>query len=125
MKKTLIVTHSGSFHSDDVFAVAALLLWLAKESITAEVLRSREPKDCQRADYVVDVGGEYDISRNRFDHHQPGGGGSRPEGIPYASFGLVWKQIGPALAGSDEVAQAIDRKLVMPIDAPDNGIDIK
>ncbi len=112
-----IVTHSGSFHTDDVFAVATLLL----KYPDAEVIRSRDKEVVESADIVVDVGLEYDPKRNRFDHHQPGGAGLRGNGIPYASFGLVWKEFGESLAGADAAA-VIEEKLVMPIDAPDNGV---
>ena len=61
---------------------------------------------------------------NHFDHHQKGGAGIRPNGIPYSSFGLVWKAYGEILCGNKEVADKIDHKIVQPIDALDNGIDI-
>lgn len=112
-----IVTHSGSFHTDDVFAVATLLLVYPD----AEVVRSRDKEVVDSADIVVDVGLEYDPKRMRFDHHQLGGAGIRGNGIPYASFGLVWKEFGESLAGV-EASALIEEKLVMPIDAPDNGV---
>ena len=40
MKKIIIATHSGSFHADDLFAVATLSLLLGKENI--EVIRTRD-----------------------------------------------------------------------------------
>lgn len=120
-QKITIVAHSGSFHTDDVFAVATLQLLLEKEN-AIEVIRTRDPKIIETADYVVDVGEVYDPSLKRFDHHQFGGAGVRDNGIPYASFGLVWKEYGEALCGSLEIADQIDQKLVQPIDAMDNGI---
>lgn len=121
-EKINIVTHSSGFHTDDVFGVATLLLLLGDEN--CEVVRSREREVIKSADYVVDVGFEYDPGRNRFDHHQEGGAGARENGIPYASFGLVWKKFGVDVAGSAELADAVDRWLVQPIDAFDNGIDL-
>ncbi|OHA18941.1 MAG: hypothetical protein A2836_03420 [Candidatus Taylorbacteria bacterium RIFCSPHIGHO2_01_FULL_45_63] len=118
MEKTKIVTHNGSFHPDDVFSVAALSL-LFKGNI--EVVRTRDPKLVKTGDIVLDVGGEYDEKRNRFDHHQTGGAGERQNGIPYASFGLIWKHFGEKLVGDSGVARMIDEKLVQPIDASDNG----
>jgi uncharacterized UPF0160 family protein len=76
------------------------------------------------ADIVVDVGGKYDADSNRFDHHQEGGAGSRENGIPYASFGLVWKKYGLLITGSNETADRIDRKIIQTIDALDNGVDM-
>lgn len=122
MEKTInIVTHSGSFHSDDVFSVATLLLVIKSK---ARIIRSRDPNQWQIADFIVDVGGEYDSAANKFDHHQIGGAGQRENSIPYASFGLVWKKFGTTLCGSDDVAEDIDRRLVQQIDALDNGVDI-
>ncbi len=116
-----IVTHSGSFHPDDVFAVAVLQLIYPE----AVVVRTRDEKEIESADIVVDVGRVYDPARLRFDHHQSEGGGVRSNGIPYASFGLVWKRFGPELCGGDEeAALLIDERLVMQSDAPDNGISI-
>ncbi len=115
-----IVTHNGNFHADDVFAVAVLKLIHPE----AEVVRTRDPEIIQSADIVVDVGGVYDPEKGRFDHHQEGGGGVRLNGIPYASFGLVWKEYGEKLSGSKEAAHLLEEKLVMPIDGPDNGVSI-
>ena len=118
MKK--IVTHDSSFHTDDVFAVATLLLLIGE----AEVIRSRDPEVHVTADYLVDAGMEYNPSIHHFDHHQPGGAGVRENAIPYASFGLVWKEYGEELAGGEREAELIDRELVQPIDAHDNGVSI-
>lgn len=115
-----IVTHSGNFHADEVFACATLSI-LFKGDV--EIKRSREPEVWATGDLVVDVGGEYDAMRNRFDHHQVGGAGARENGIPYASFGLVWKQFGEQVVGSAYVANRIDGELVQPIDAGDNGVE--
>ena len=85
-----IVTHSGSFHQDELFAVAALLFIFPD----AEVIRTRDDAVIKSADIAVDVGGIDDPNKERFDHHQEGGAGKRANGIPYASFGLVWKKYG-------------------------------
>ncbi|MEK9182270.1 MAG: MYG1 family protein [Patescibacteria group bacterium] len=121
MKEIKIATHNQHFHPDDVFAVAALSA-LIKEPF--KVIRTRNPLIIKNADYVVDVGGEYDEEKNRFDHHQKGGAGERANGIPYASFGLVWKKYGGEISGSDEVAKMIERKIVESTDASDNGVGL-
>lgn len=117
-----IATHDAKFHTDDVFAVATLFLVLGKEN--CEVLRTRDENIISSCDYVVDVGGLYDESKNRFDHHQIEGAGTRENGIPYASFGLVWKKFDTTLTKSEAVAKEVERVLVTPIDAIDNGVDI-
>jgi len=118
-KKVSIVTHSGSFHSDDVFAVATLAI-LFRDQIKIE--RSRDPTVITNADFVLDVGAEYDFARKRFDHHQNGGAGERLDKIPYASFGLIWKHFGEKISGSKEIAEKFDRDFVRFIDAMDSGI---
>jgi uncharacterized UPF0160 family protein len=123
MNKLRIVTHNGDFHADDVFALAMLHIVFEKDS-EIEVLRTRDEKEFTSADFLVDVGGIYDESKNRFDHHQTGGGGTRENGIPYASAGLVWKKYGEQICGDREVAKAVEERLILPIDANDNGVNI-
>lgn len=36
----------------------------------AEVVRTRDPQRLAQCNVVVDVGGEYDPERHRYDHHQ-------------------------------------------------------
>jgi len=126
-----LVTHNGSFHADDIFACATLCLMLEKNGEKFEITRTREPEIVMSGDYVFDIGGVYDPEKNKFDHHQKGGAGRRVSsgnegevGIEYASFGLVWKKFGIELCGSEKVSDAIDRKLIAPIDAGDNGVDL-
>ena len=119
MSKT-ILTHDGKFHADDVFAVATLLL----REPSSTVLHTRDSLLLEKGDFVVDVGGVYDDVKNRFDHHQVGGAGTRENGIPYAAFGLVWKKFGNEFCTDAEVARRVEEVLVVPIDANDNGIDI-
>ena len=88
----IVCCHDGVFHSDEVLAIALLRI-AAPEGSQVSVIRSRLPKDWERADYVIDVGGRYD-GRKWFDHHMPHGAGVRPNGIPYSAFGLMWNHIG-------------------------------
>lgn len=75
-----IATHHGTFHADDVLAVALIRAFLDEE---ATVDRTRDPDRLASADVVIDVGGEYDPSRRRFDHHQKSYTG------PLSSAGMV------------------------------------
>ena len=120
MEPLVVVTHDGTFHTDDVFACAVLSLVFTDREI--EVVRTRDEATIQAGDIVFDVGGIYDPETMRFDHHQKGGADTRDNGIPYASFGLVWKQYGVELAGSIDNAQFIDEQLVQGIDGADNGV---
>ena len=119
-QKIKIVTHSGKFHTDDVFAVATLQHVFED----TEVIRTRDDAAVRSGDVVVDVGNVYSVSQKRFDHHQPEGAGVRKNGIPYASFGLVWEVYGEEICGDKEIAKSIDQVLVQPIDAGDNGVDL-
>jgi uncharacterized UPF0160 family protein len=112
-----IATHNGPFHGDDVMAVAALLA-LHPE---AQIVRTRSPEALAGCDIVVDVGGVHDPERGRFDHHQKGGAGARPNGVKYSSFGLVWAQLGAQICGDPEVARIVDEEIVQAVDALDNG----
>jgi uncharacterized UPF0160 family protein len=119
-KKKTIVTHSSHFHPDDVCAVAVIHMILGGKY---RLIRTRNMEIAQKADFLLDFGGEHDPMRQRFDHHQQGGAGVRENGAPYASFGLVWKEYGERLCGSLSIAQSIDENIVAPLDASDNGID--
>jgi len=121
---SVLVTHNGSFHTDDIFACAMLVMMLEKRGETYEIIRTRDEEIIKQGDYVFDVGGIYDAEANRFDHHQKGGAGKRENGIEYSSFGLVWKSFGKEICTSDEVVNIVDERLVAPIDAFDNGFDL-
>ena len=114
----LVATHPGSFHADDVFAVATLGLALGPP----DVVRTRDPAAMAGAEVRVDVGERSDPATGDFDHHQKGGAGARANGIPYASFGLVWREHGDRLAGGEDGARSIDERLVQGVDANDTGL---
>lgn len=120
-----IVTHGANFHADDLFGATAALMYVNKTKPEEKwkVVRSLDPKVWAKADILLDVGFEYDAKRNRFDHHQRGGAGKRPDGSPYAAFGLVWKKFGKAIAGSQAIADYVDKKLIAGFDSFDNGVD--
>lgn len=110
------ITHSGTFHADEVFATAILQLRYGDdEGRTVPILRVRDTSCAAESDIVYDIGG------GPLDHHMKGGNGRRPDGIPYASAGLVWKAHGKALCPDDSVWEEMDRTLFAPIDAADCG----
>mgnify|MGYP002620103348 CR=1 FL=1 len=133
---TRIVTHWGPFHADDVLSVAVLRT-LAPE---AKVVRTRDPALLREAaadpaTALVDVGHVSDPALNNFDHHQADFSEARPDGVPYASIGLVWRTWGltyvrrllEGAGGSvpDEavafVHGRVDRRLIACVDAYDCG----
>lgn len=119
-KKTVAV-HDGNFHPDDVFSVALLSILLGGN---IKVIRTRDEGEISTADFVADVGHEYNPAKNRFDHHQEGGAGFREGKISYSALGLLWKEYGEKVCGSKKVADILDKKLVAAIDADDDGLDV-
>lgn len=128
----VIVTHSGKFHADDAWAVAALKVLFPD----AGLVRTRDTAVIEAADFAVDVGGIWDPTAGRFDHHQKGFSGARQTGVPYASAGLVWREYGArcvsalALAHcghqladekAREMANSIDTDVVQYLDLSDVG----
>jgi len=89
---------------------------------TIDVIRTRDAALLANCDLVVDVGAECDNVRT-FDHHQKGGAGCRPNGIPFSGAGLVWRKFGVDACGLEGLAVAakVDEELVQYIDASDNG----
>ena len=127
-----LVTHSGKFHCDDVFAYAVLRLALGLGAANADhtFTRTRKPEPIAAGSIVWDVGSVFDAATNRFDHHQRGAP-VRPDGTPYSSAGLIWQSYGERAvaaclpAGSPHaaaVAAELDRTLIRRIDELDNGI---
>jgi len=80
-----IGTHKAVFHSDELIAIA-----LIEFTDEVEVTRSRSELVLGECDMLVDVGGEYEPSEGKYDHHQ------FPVCDPYyglSSAGLVWKDL--------------------------------
>jgi uncharacterized UPF0160 family protein len=116
---------------------------------TVRVLRTRDPEQLKDCNILVDVGGKYEpagvhlparvgsfqglplraddqlvVSPAVLDHHQKGGAGVRPNGVPFAAAGLTWKHFGPTLGLGETIIQRVDEHLMQYIDAVDNGVDI-
>ncbi len=113
-----VATHDGSFHADEVFAIAAL--GLLPEPV--EVVRTRDPDAVAAADLRIDVGFRHDPESGDFDHHQRDFDLVRDNGVGYASFGLVWRRFGARVCDGDrELAAAVEESLVQAVDANDTG----
>ena len=100
-------THGSGFHADDVFSSALLRI------LNPDIVILRGNVVPEEFDGIV-----YDIGRGKFDHHQKQKP-YRENGIPYAAFGLLWKEFGCLLL-SDEDAETFDKEFVQPIDLSDN-----
>lgn len=100
-------THAGKFHADDVFATALLQILRPDIKITRGFV---VPDDF---DGIV-----YDVGFGMFDHHQEPRE-CRPNGVPYAALGLLWRVLGPGLVGERQ-ARLIDENFIQPLDLNDN-----
>lgn len=108
----LVATHNGPFHADDVMAVALLrTFWDA----ASRVERSRDPDRHDAADVVVDVGGVFDPSLRRFDHHQASYTGDR------SSAGMVLDWLEAEAHVDSALAAVLRSSCIDYIDAVDNG----
>jgi uncharacterized UPF0160 family protein len=120
-----IATHNGKFHADEVFAVLILLRLYPD----ASVIRTRDPRRINQADFVVDVGNVYNHGTGRYDHHSTEVKLFRLTDIPYASAGLVWHHYGQEylqMEGisseiADDVQRNVDAHLIQLIDGVDTG----
>ena len=70
-----IVTHSGIFHADEVFAIALLKMTLLGLGEELSIIRTRDKDIIFKAQdesrtFVIDVGGLYQENKLNFDHHQ-------------------------------------------------------
>ncbi|MDZ8120494.1 MYG1 family protein [Pontiella agarivorans] len=117
--KTILGTHSGNFHADDVFAVAALSI-LHPEY---EIRRSRDPEVWAQCDYLVDVGGTYDHAEKKYDHHFKNGP-TYDDGLKMSSIGLIWKHYGAEICGDSKLAEQVCKTLIRQFDAIDNGVKL-
>lgn len=107
-----IGTHSGTFHADDVLAVALLRTFLDPD---ARVVRTRDAAVLAACDVVVDVGGEYDPATRRFDHHQGSYQG------PMSSAGMVLGWLEEEGVVSTGLATHLRHRAIDYVDAVDTG----
>uniref|UniRef100_A0A3P9MHX6 Chromosome 12 open reading frame 10 n=1 Tax=Oryzias latipes TaxID=8090 RepID=A0A3P9MHX6_ORYLA len=138
MSAKKIGTHNGTFHCDEV--LACFFLRQLPEYADAEIVRSRDPAVLAECDIVVDVGGEFDPKRHRYDHHQRGFTKSfnslcpeKPWVTKLSSAGLIYLHFGRRLLAQlmqlkedDRLVEVLYNKLyenfVEEVDAIDNGI---
>ena len=136
-KKITIGTHNGTFHCDETLACS--LLKMLPRYREAEIVRTRDPAVLATCDLVVDVGGEYDPARLRFDHHQATFSetissldGSKKWTTKLSSAGLVYFHFGREIISelletksqqlTEKVFDKVYENFIQEIDAIDNGI---
>jgi uncharacterized UPF0160 family protein len=136
MDGTRIGTHNGHFHADE--ALAVYMLRLLPEYTDAALTRTRDQSILDQCHTVVDVGGEYDVTKNRYDHHQRTFNTTFPaHQTKLSSAGLVYMHFGKALIAqhAQKLQQLITQDdldlvhvklyddFIEAIDANDNGIN--
>lgn len=125
-----VVTHDGKFHPDEIFA-CVLLEWFKFDRLS--FIRTRNETSLKRYreskhHYVIDVGGEYDPSKNNFDHHQASFTDVSETGDHYSSCGLIWKEMKnnedfrKVNYLSDFIIEKIS-EFVRAVDRHDNGVE--
>lgn len=110
-----LVTHSSTFHPDDVFST----MFLSKIVDNPVVCRVKNIDREYKNKYI------YDIGFGKFDHHQKDAKW-RNDKIKYSSFGLLWQEYGKkylegVTTDYEDIFKRIDNKLVCQIDGIDNG----
>lgn len=118
-------THAGRFHADEITALA--ILKVAELCYKYERLRQINLDNLIGSGFIVDIGRQYDHERLMYDHHQEFL--KRPNGMPYASAGLIWKHYGrdailKHLGVTDEdeinfIHEYVDKNFIQGIDAHD------
>lgn len=132
MTGPLIGTHSGHFHADE--ALAVYMLRLLPTYTHSPLVRSRDPDVLKTCHTVVDVGGQYDSSINRYDHHQREFATTFPKhNTKLSSAGLVFMHLGKSIIAqqtglaedSEETKQLYEKMyddFIEAFDANDNGL---
>lgn len=122
MTKT-IVTHDGTFHADEVTAIAIITQVIGEDY---ELFRSRDPEVWKSADYLIDVGLRYDPEKNLFDHHQAKKVDtfSKQHIIPLSSCGMVYKKYGKTYIKKVLSDSSVVKELGIRKDPETGGLDI-
>ena len=127
-----IGTHNGHFHADE--ALAVYMLRLLPTYSDSKLIRTRDPALLDTCHTVVDVGGEYDSAKERYDHHQRTFDTTFPNRpTKLSSAGLVYMHFGKAIIAQKlsvsedaEEVEIIWKKIyesfIEALDAHDNGI---
>lgn len=107
-------THNGSFHADEVTACALLLLFNRIDR--DRIYRTRVPDLLETCEYVCDVGGVYDPTKKRFDHHQATYQG------PLSSAGMILLYLRDFGFITSHFYDHLNKSLILGVDAHDNGV---
>ena len=139
MLKGIVGTHASNFHCDDV--TGSVFLKYTDEFKHHRLIRTLNQAELDKCDLVFDIGGVYDHSLHRYDHHQKGFSEtfSPNHKVTLSGCGLLFKHFGeeiiknivslidPLATLTEDQIQWMKLKVynmfVMSIDAADNGIN--
>ena len=128
----VIGTHNGFFHADE--ALAVYMLRLLPEYSSSSLIRTRDQPKLDECHTVVDVGGEYEATKNRYDHHQRTFNTTFPKHqTKLSSAGLVYMHFGKAIIAQhaklpidhrdvDLLYNKLYDDFIEAVDAHDNGV---
>lgn len=105
------LTHSGTFHADEVFSTA--LLRCIDPTFKVRRVGMIRPEH-QKQDVLM-----FDIGNGEFDHHGFNRE-TRPNGVPYAAFGKLWRALGMSIVYDKASFEKFDEEYCQPIDLSDN-----
>ena len=143
--ESVIAIHTPPHHADEVFCVACIKF--INPNVT--IIRTRDEDELAKADFRIDVGGNYNPLTGDFDHHQVEfierhyniKEDKYKFGPKMAGFGLIWRHYSVDVITSvlnklyqetghecnlskdvlDYIDDNVERNLVMCADAIDNG----
>lgn len=134
-----VCVHNETFHFDELLALAFCFMLGLREDV--KIVRTRNPKEWESDNtLVLDLGRTYD-GINFFDHHQDGSPvrekyyclANRDDipKTPHCAAGIIWRDFGHLISemyvgseDSEKFFRYIDKRLVMPVDFDDNGVEL-
>lgn len=117
IRNVKVVTHDGTFHADEVLAVA--MIQMCSDFNMVDIVRTRNESKLAEAlkdpsVIVIDVGGRYEPDLNNYDHHQD-------EALPCAAS-LIWRHFALKIPGVNKSMQkTIDQHFIKGVDLWDRG----
>ncbi len=148
--KNIIVTHSNSFHADEIVATALLmnyffknkeLYFLQEEEVQkfdfdedkkenlVYFIRTRDDLLLEKAKkdkgvFLLDVGGDYNEAQLNFDHHQRAFSKTWSDGTPFSTAGLIFEYLknNQLIKMKNGVLEKFTQ-WIKSIDKHDNGIE--
>lgn len=104
-----IITHSGTYHADEILAIATIFEFVCEIPVERKNKAEKEDLECSET-LVLDIGGRLEPDRGNFDHHQD-------SNIPATNM-LILNHF----CDDDKLKVFLRKKLFAYVDAVDRGI---